>query len=78
MFLLFFQMSGLSLKSFYSKSTPCIPPHLRKKNHSDVECRIFDFDVSDAEEKDEEKFDELQDIRSQVQEHEEVDSSEEQ
>ena len=75
MFLLF---SDESVKSFYSKSTPCIPPHLRKKNHSDVECRIFDFDVSDAEEKDEEKFDEIQDIRSQVQEHEEVGSSEEQ
>ena len=71
-------MSGLSVKSFYNKSAPYIPPHLRKKNHSDVECQIVDFDISDTEEKDEEKLDEIQDIKSQVQEHEEVGSSEEQ
>ena len=34
-------MSGLSVKSFYNKSTPYIPPHLQKKNHSDVECKIL-------------------------------------
>ena len=71
-------MSGLSVKSFYNKSTTYIPPHLRKKNHSDLECKIVYFDISDAEEKNEEKFDEIQHIKSQVQEHEEVGSSEEQ
>ena len=70
-------MSGLSVKSFYNKSTPYIPLRLRKKNHSDVECRIVDFDISDAEGKDEEKLDDIQDIKSQVLEHEEVGSSEE-
>ena len=44
-------MSGLSVKSFYNKSTPYIPFHLRKKNHSDIECKIADCDISDAEEK---------------------------
>ena len=63
-------MSGLSIKSFYNKSTPHIPLHLQKKNHSDVECKIVDFDIGDAKEKDGEKFDELEDIKSQVQEHE--------
>ena len=63
MFLLFSD-EWLSVKSFYNKSTPYIPPQLRKKNHSDVECRIVDFDISDAEEKGEEKFDEIKDIKS--------------
>ena len=71
-------MSGLSVKSFYNKSNPYTPPHLRKKNHVSVECKIVDFDISDAEEKDEEKFNEIQDIKSQLQEHEEVGSPDEQ
>ena len=53
-------MSGLSVKWFSKKSTLYILPHLQKKNHSDVECKIVDFDVSDAKEKDGEKFDETQ------------------
>ena len=44
-------MSGLSVKSFHNKSNPYIPSHLRKKKHSDIECKIADFDISDAEEK---------------------------
>ena len=59
-------MSGLSVKLFYNKSTPYIPPHLWKNNHSDVECKIVDFDISDAEEKGKGKFNEIQDIKSQV------------
>ena len=39
-----------------------------------VECKIADFDISDAKEKHKEKFDEIQDIKSHVQEHEEVGS----
>ena len=39
-----------------------------------VECKIFDFDISDAKEKHKEKLDEIQDIKSHVQEHEEVGS----
>ena len=76
-FLLFLD-EWLPVISFYNKSTPCIPPHLRKTNHSDVECEIVDFDISSVKEKDEEKFDEIQDIKSQVQEHEEVGSPDEQ
>ena len=67
-------MSGLSIKSFYNKSTPHIPLHLQKKNHSNVECKIVDFDIGDAKENDGEKFDEIEDIKSQVQEHEEMGS----
>ena len=37
-----------------------------------VECKIADFDISDAKEKHKEKFDEIQDIKSHVQGHEEV------
>ena len=48
--------------------------HLQKKNRSYVECNIVDFDVSGAKEKDGEKFDEIKDIKSQVQEHEGVGS----
>ena len=44
-------MSGLSVKSFHNKSNPYIPSHLRKKKHSDIECKIADFDISDAEER---------------------------
>ena len=44
-------MSGLSVKSFYKKPTPYILPHLQKKEHSYVECKIVDFDISDAKEK---------------------------
>ena len=67
-------LSGLSVKSFQNKSAPYVPPHLRKKIHSVGKCKIVDFDISDAEEKDEEKFDEIHDIKSQVKEHEEVSS----
>ena len=76
-FLLFLD-EWLPVISFYNKSTPYIPPHLRKTNHSDVECEIVDFDISSIKEKDEEKFDEIQDIKSQVQEHEELGSPDEQ
>ena len=51
--------------------------HLRKKNHLHVECKIVDSEISDAEEKVEEKFDETQDIKSQDEGHEEVGSPEE-
>ena len=37
-----------------------------------------DFDIRGVKEKDKEKFDEIQDIKSQVQEHEEVGSPDEQ
>ena len=53
-------MSGLSVKSFSNKSTLYILPHQQKKNHSDVEGKIVDFDISDAKETDGEKFDETQ------------------
>ena len=70
-FLLFLDES-LLVKSFYNKSTPYISRHLRKTNHSDVECETNDFDISGVTEKVEEKLDEIQDIKSQVEEHEEV------
>ena len=62
-------MTGLSAKSFYNKSTLYIPSHLRKKNYSDLECKIVLFDISDVTEKEKEKFHEIQDINSQVQEY---------
>ena len=43
------------------------PP--KKKNYSDLECKIVLFGISDVTEKDKEKFDEIQDINSQVQEY---------
>ena len=43
-----------------------------------LHVKIVDFDISDAEEKDEEIFCEIQDIKLQVQEHEKVGSLEEQ
>ena len=52
-------MSGLLVKSLYNKSTPYIPPHLQEKNHSYVEYKTVDFDISDAKETDGEKFDEI-------------------
>ena len=76
-FLLFLD-EWLPVISFYNKSTPYIPPHLRKTNHSDVECEIVDSDISSVKENDEEKLDEIQDIKLQVPEHEEVGSRDEQ
>ena len=67
-------MSGSSVKLFYNKSTTYIPPHLQKKKHSDVDCKIVDFDISDAKEKNGEKLNQIQDIKSQVQEHQKVGS----
>ena len=72
MFLLFLD-EWLSVESFYNQSTPYIPPHLRNTNHSDVE-----YDISGVKEKDEEELDEIQDVKSQVQEHKEVGSPGEQ
>ena len=39
-----------------------------------AECKIVDFDISDVKEKHEENIDEIQNIKSHVQEHEEVGS----
>ena len=52
-------MSGLLVKALYNKVTPYIPPHLQEKKHSYVECKTVDFHISDAKEKDGEKFDEI-------------------
>ena len=64
----------MSVTSFYNKTTAYISPHQLKKIHSNVECKIIDFDISDPKEKDKEKIDEIQDIKSQAQEDEEASS----
>ena len=69
-----FSISGLSVTSFYNKSTAYISPHQLEKIHSNVECKIIDFDISDPKEKDKEKIDEIQDIKSHAQEDEEASS----
>ena len=51
MFLLFSD-EWLVSEIILSKSTPYILPHLRKKNYSDVECKIVHFDINNTEEKD--------------------------
>ena len=65
-FLLFLDERIIS-KIILQQKYPLYSSHLQKKNRSYVECKIVDFDVSGAKEKDGEKFDEIKDIKSQVQ-----------
>ena len=58
-------VSKIILQQKYSSYS--FPP--AKKNYSDLECKIVLFDISDVTEKDKEKFDEIQDINSQVKEY---------
>ena len=60
--------------SFTTKVPLIFVPTYEKELFRKDECKIVDFDISDAKEKHEKNINEIQDIKSHVQEHEEVDS----